>query len=57
MKARCLYVIFSRDLEAFVLYYVMGVSVPSLNRESTDSLIETGYVAQEAILSKAPTLE
>ena len=31
--------IFSRDLEAFVLYYMMSVSVPSLHRESTDSLI------------------
>ena len=28
-------------LEAFVLYYVMGMSVPSLYRESTNSLIKT----------------
>ena len=34
------YVIFCRDLEVFVLYYVMGVSVPSLHRESTDSLMQ-----------------
>ena len=26
-------------MEAFVSYYVMGVSVPSLHRESADSLI------------------
>ena len=38
---KSLHVIFSRDLEPFVLYYVMGVSVPSLHRESTDSLIYT----------------
>ena len=42
MKARCLQKLlcyFSQRLEAFVLYYIMGVLVPSLHRESTDSLI------------------
>ena len=29
--------------KAFVLYYVMGVSVPSLHRESTDSLIKAHF--------------
>ena len=32
-------VIFWRDLESLILYCVYGVSVPSLHRESTDSLI------------------
>ena len=33
-------VIFWRDLESLILYCVYGVSVPSLHRESTDSLIQ-----------------
>ena len=32
-------VLFWRDLEGLILYCVYGVSVPSLHRESTDSLI------------------
>ena len=48
---KSLYSIFSRDLEAFVLYYVMGVSVPSLHRESTDSLIIT-YNSQKTFKLK-----
>ena len=32
------------SLETFKMYYVMRVSVPSLHRESTDSLIMYMYV-------------
>ena len=32
--------LFWRDLKELILYCVYGVSVPSLHRESTDSLIE-----------------
>ena len=39
MPVKAYMLFFWRDLEAFVLYYVMGVSVPSIHRESTDSLI------------------
>ena len=31
-------VFFCRDLEGLILYCVYGVSVPSLHRESTDSI-------------------
>ena len=40
-------------VQAFSMYGGLGMSVPSLHRESTDSLIDTYKVVESIILMKA----